>query len=162
MVNKVLQRRLSAVLASTFFSFSATMSSAMASLTPDQANLKGLKVMSVYVEEIKSNSCDVTESQVKTSVLYTLSQSKIVISSNLGVSTNLYVNVNIFPDCSVVHIDLQLNTIAKITQTNHIACLAVIWDQGFLLANGDMESRVNSKVDELTKKFVVDWNTANP
>jgi hypothetical protein len=158
-----LQRRLGSALASIIIiMFSMTTSRAMADLTYKQSLLQGLKTMSVLVEGIDSNSCGLTADQVKTSVLYTLSQSRISVSSNLGVPTDLYINIDILSDCSAADIDIELSTIATIMQTKRIVFNAGVWKAGTLLTGGDMESRVNSSVNELTQQFVVDWNAANP
>jgi hypothetical protein len=160
--NVILIHRLSAALTGAILMFGATTNCAMADLTYMQADLQGIKTMSVLVESIDSNSCGITTDQVKTALLYTLSQSKISVIPKDGVPTDLYVNITILPDCSAAEVILELQTIAVIRETNRTAYMATVWDTEDLLTGGDMESRVDSAVNELTQKFVVDWNAANP
>jgi hypothetical protein len=138
--NVILIHRLSAALTGAILMFGATTNCAMADLTYMQADLQG----------------------IKTALLYTLSQSKISVIPKDGVPTDLYVNITILPDCSAAEVILELQTIAVIRETNRTAYMATVWDTEDLLTGGDMESRVDSAVNELTQKFVVDWNAANP
>jgi hypothetical protein len=119
----ILMQRLGAILASAILTFGATTNSAMASLTVDQDGLREIKAISVLVEGIRSNSCGVTEDQVETSARYTLSQSRVHVSS--GRESSLYFNVNLLSDCSAAEVTIELNTTARVVQTNNLSSIGM-------------------------------------
>lgn len=121
--------------------------------------LRGLRDFSVLVESINSNDCGVDAGSVETSLRFILAQASITLDS--GSSNTLYLNVNVLPNCSAASIDLQVQTLGKVSSAQ-FPILVSVWQEGALLGGvGNMNQRVQDAVEEQTKKFVADWASVN-
>jgi hypothetical protein len=138
----------------------------LTSLTPASAQsyearyLKGLKSFHIIVETIPSNSCGVTEDDVRSSVQFVLTQSRIHIIQNA--ENWIYVNVGVLNNCSAADIYISVIVPVTLLQTKRFAS-GEIWRDGKLLGGvSDMQSRVMSAVEQVMKNLVVDWSSVNP
>lgn len=124
-------------------------------------SLKGLKSLKLVMEDIPTNDCGVTTADVKSSVQFILTQSRIRLVQS---STSfIYVNVNVFSNCSAASVELAIGTPVMIVSTRRVVGAASVWHDGTLLGGAnDMQDRVMESVEHLMKKLVVDWSSANP
>jgi hypothetical protein len=132
--------------------------SAVQAQTVEASHLRGIQGFSVVIEDLSSSAqqCGITRQELDTSLRFILSQSKIIIDKDQGAIIDLNVTVSDNCDASVV---LKVITPAKTLITNKVLP-ASIWRQGMLIL-GHAKIYIDSAVEDLAKKLVVDWSSVN-
>jgi hypothetical protein len=140
------------------------MGHSMALADMDDGNLKGLNAFDVVVD-IPATSCGPSKSDIKTSVLYVLSSSRIRYVARLF-SPYIYVNVNILDDCSAADVSFGIDAETILAANRRHMGWTAVWGGetkgGLFAGRNEMSSRILAAVERYTKEFVVAWTSANP
>ena len=132
--------------------------------TVQALGLVGIREVGILIERLDKGAagCGVDTQTLTTSLKFVLQQSRIKISDNPDDKPYLYLNLNILPDCTA-SVMLILFAGATIDHTQrHVT--ANVWQDGGLMTSykHTARQRISNYVESLAKKFVVDWNFANP
>jgi hypothetical protein len=148
------------LLIALIFAVASLTAAAPASAGIEALPLKGIRSLSVLIEEVSPNSCGVTKADLETDVRYVLSQSRIKIVDNVF-GGYVYVAVTVLDDCSAANVEIAVEVNAVISRTKREE-LVDIWDKTELLGGrSEMQTRIGDTVEQLTKKLVVDWASVN-
>jgi len=133
--------------------------------------LRGASEIEIILEELtdpNSTNCGLTEHRLQAAAMYPLSSTKIRVVSSSEVL--LYVNVNTlylaaqgvcFSSISLEafsyqNVTLKFSRDAKFVQ-------ALLWRKGLVVstAKSRHERNVADSIEEITKRFITDWNLDN-
>ena len=139
--------------------------SAAAQGSPDFKGLSHFIIETV----VPDNTCGLTQDDVEAHVRKVVVESRMILEPPLAVKmpteylTLIEAKLTLFPDCSAIYVSLDAETPARLEITSRFVGGVTFWQRGTILKGvGGMRSRVLSAIDDLSKKLVVEWSSANP
>ena len=133
-------------------------------------SLKGLQAVAVLVEQLDqdSTSCGLDKTLLENSIAYPLTNSRLKVGQSehaafyVQVSTLYFKNTGVC--ASAIDTKVFVDQPVTITTTHNTAFVEVIlWSNGVMISSerSNHRRRVASELEQLTKRFVVDWAAQN-
>ena len=130
--------------------------------------MRGLNPIVVLVEELPATAkgCGVTRDGIRAVAEGPLSQSRLqVVKFATDVKAYLYIQVNVIAvqDTCMTNIYASFRT-PTVVQENQRLTIAAIWNENVIGAAWPSEAprKINSAVENLTKKLIDAWSRDNP
>jgi len=123
--------------------------------------LRGIKSFDIVLD-VSQNRCGVSQDDIKTSVIFVLSQSRMrILKESRGSSSWLDLTVNITDNCNAADVYIYAYSYATVT-TNGEHDYVALWRSGAILSGSDnLRQRVLDEVAARAKALVVAWSSAN-